>query len=240
MSQADAENRNAQFCNCTHIVDNCLIFGRVARTIRQHDAVRSHCLDFFCTGHSRQNGDFTSTGNQFIPDVPLVAKVEQCHPIFRVRVAVDTLLVACNRADGILNGVSTNLFQQSIFLCIDIFCGDCTVHDTVFPNLSGQATGINAVNADDVLFFQERIHIAFHPEIGWGIAPFPYDIATDIGAVRLAVCFVHAVVSDQRKCLDDQLTVIARVGHGFLIGSHTRRKYDFSDCRSLDTKMNAL
>ena len=84
-------------------------------------------------------------------------------------------------------------------------CCDHTVHDAAFADDLCEGTCIDAAKADDASFFKKGVKITLRTEIGGRLTPFFYDITTGTDDLSLKIGGDHAVIADERKCLDDNL-----------------------------------
>ena len=211
------------------------VLARVARTVREHDPVIAPAENLLRADRVRVDGNGAAAAAELAGDVPLCAVVDERDAVFCLTLRGQGVrLAAADGGDRILYRVAEN---------VGIRCGRGgayrSVHNARLAYYLGHAAGVDAADAGNAAAAEKFVHRSLAAEVRRLLAPLAHNIATQRG-LALLVRGDHAVVSYHREGLQHYLPVIARVGHGFLIGSHTRRKYDFSDCRSLDTKMNAL
>ena len=131
------------------------------------------------------------------------------------------------------NGVGGDLGQQrGLLLRLGVgveLGGDRAVHNAALPQGAGQAAGVDALNADDAVLFQEGIQRFLTAEVGRGLARLAHNVAPGPNLRALDILTVHAVVADERIGLGDDLAVVAGVGQGFLKADHTGCKDDLTD-----------
>ena len=142
-------------------------------------------------------------------------------------------LAAGDGLDGVDDRVGGNLRQQRrLLLRLGIgveLSRDGTVHDAALAQGAGQAAGVDALNADDAVLFQEGIQRFLTAEVGGLFACLAHDIALGPDLAALDILAVHAVVADQGVGLGDDLAVVAGVGQRFLKADHTGGENDLTD-----------
>ena len=111
------------------------------------------------------------------------------------------------------------------------------VHDTLFPDQTGQCTGVYTADSRDSLFLQKGVQSALTAEVRRGITEFPHHIALRM-AGALKIFRDEAVVADHGEGLQDDLPGIAGVGQRLEISGHAGGKHQLS--HSLDTGIDPL
>ena len=112
---------------------------------------------------------------------------------------------------------------------------DGTVHHTALPDDAGQVAGVDALDADGIVFLQKAVQRLLTAPVGGGGAGLTHNVALGPDAVRLHIVLVHAVVADEGIGLGDDLAVVAGVGQGLFKAHHTGGKDNFAHGNALST-----
>ena len=135
---------------------------------------------------------------------------------------------------GVGNGVSADLFQQLIRLGFVGRVGgiksgqDGTVHDAALSDDAGEVAGVDALDADGIVFLQKAVQRLLTAPVGRGLAGLADDITLGPDLIRLHVVLIHAVVADEGVGLGDDLAVVAGVGQRLLKAHHAGGKDDLA------------
>ena len=150
-------------------------------------------------------------------------------------------LCAGDVLDRVGDGVGTDLGQQGVGLFLVGGVGgveggqDGTVHDAALPDDAGEVAGVDALDADSVVLFQEAVQRFLTAPVGGRLAGFAHDVALCPDLVGLHVVLVHAVVADEGVGLGDDLTVVAGVGQGLLKAHHAGGEHHLAHGHALGT-----
>lgn len=101
----------------------------------------------------------------------------------------------------------------------------------IVPGLAQDArdgAGIDAGNAGDVVFFQERVERLRAAEVRGCGARFTHDIAAH-AAFALKIGRDDAVVADERKGLQHDLAAVAGVGECLDVAVHAGREHQLTE-----------
>ena len=163
VAQADAKGGDAGGEHFADVGDDLHILGRVAGAVGEHQAVRVQLGQLGGGGGARQHGHAAAALLQAAHDIIFAAQVQQGHmqrgitPLPCLGGFVSLGLPASNGLNRVDHRVGGDLRQQGGFLLrfgIGVeLGGDSTVHNAAFPQGAGQAAGIDALNADDAVFF---------------------------------------------------------------------------------------
>ena len=152
------------------------------------------------------------------------------------------------RSNCIYNCVGTDFFQQGslfAFIIQGLECGFCfvafarnnhPVHNAGFAQNLCEFSCINVVKTNYILRFEVRIDVAAAAEVRRSFAPFTDNVAAKIAFCTFVIFCNIAVVSNQRKSLSYNLTVIAWICKCFKIAVHTGSKNCFSDNTAFSSK----
>ena len=239
VAEADAEGRDAGGEHFADVRDDLDVLGRVAGAVGEHEAVGIERGQLGSGRRAGQHGHAAAALLQAAHNVVLAAQVEQRHVQRRVtpctgsRRLIGHGLAAGDVLDSVDNGVGGDLGQQrGLLLRFGVgveLGGDRAVHNAALPQGAGQAAGVDALNADDAVLFQEGIQRFLTAEVGRGLARLAHNVAPGPNLRALDILTVHAVVADERIGLGDDLAVVAGVGQGFLKADHTGCKDDLTD-----------
>ena len=233
MAQADAESGDVQRKDLLQVLDDLHRLGGVAGAVGEHDAVRVQGSNFLSGGKGGHDRHLAAALDEAADDVPLAAVVHQ-HDVGLTLLVVDLGLCTGDALHGVGDGVSADLFQQLIRLG---FVGrvsgveggqDCTVHDAALPDDAGEVAGVDALDADGIVFLQKAVQRLLTAPVGRGLAGLADDIAPGPDLIRLHVVLVHAVVADEGVGLGDDLAVVAGVGQRLLKAHHAGGKDDLA------------
>ena len=229
VAQADAEGGHAQRKDPAQVLNGFHRLGGVAGAVGQHDAVRVQGGHLFGGGEGGHHRHLAAAAGQAADDVPLAAVVHQ-DDVGRAGGVVHLGLLAGDGGHRAGDGVGFYLRQQGLGA---LFVGgvggvefgqDGAVHDAALPDDPGQVPGVDALDADDVVFLQKAVQRLLRAPVGRGLAGFPDDVAPGPYLARLHIPVVHAVVADQGVSLGDDLAVVAGVGQGLLKAHHAGSK----------------
>ena len=108
---------------------------------------------------------------------------------------------------------------------------DNAFHDPLAADSPGNGTGIDAVEAGDVVCHNKGRQLTFILPVARFFAEFADDEAGSIRAVSLFDFMEQTVIADNRIGQGNDLTGIGRVRKGFLIACHACIEDNFADGR---------
>ena len=250
VAQADAESWDAGIQHIADIGDDLHVFCRVTGAVGKHQAIRRKGFELCQGGRSRQHRYTAAALTQAAHNVLFAAKVQQgnVQRFFALRhTGSGGKALRLGAGHGIHragHGISlddghqgSQLFRLGFGVKLG---GNGTVHNAAFAQDAGQAAGINALNADNAVFFQESIQRFLAAEVGRGRACFAHDVTLCPDLAALFVFAVHAVVADQRVGLGNDLAIVAGVGQRFFKPDHTGGKHNFAHGSALAAQAFAL
>ena len=147
---------------------------------------------------------------------------------------VDFGLFAGHALDGVGHRIGADGLQELVRLSLVGGVGgvkggqDGTVHDAAFPDDAGQVAGVDALDADGIVFLQEAVQRFLTAPVGGGGTGFAHDVALGPDPVGLHIVLVHAIVADEGVGLGDDLAIVAGVRQGLFKAHHAGGKDDFA------------
>ena len=238
VAQADAEGGDAQRKDLLQVLNDLHRLGGVAGAVGQHDAVRVQGSHFLSGGKGGHHRYLAAALDQAAHDIALAAVVHQ-HDVGLALLVKDLGLLAGHALDGIRHGIGADGLQQLLRLgLVGRVSGvkggqDGTVHHAALPDDAGQVAGVDALDADGIVFLQKAVQRLLTAPVGGGGAGLAHNVALGPDAVRLHIVLVHTVVADEGIGLGDDLAVVAGVGQGLFKAHHTGGKDDFAHGNAL-------
>ena len=228
MSEADAEDRDVGFEQTFQVLNDFDVFRRVAGSVGQHDAVKLAC-DLLRRGERWDGDDLAAALLQLTLDIVLDAVVIQRDAVFHFTLSrVDAAFVAGDRFDRVLDEICLHLLD-GLFVRLTAFGINDAVHNARVPELAGKPAGVDARQADDLLFLEVFVQRQLAAPVGREFRDLAHDKAGYPALAGLVILEVNAVVADQRVGHGDDLAVVGGVGQDLLIAGHAGVENDLAD-----------
>ena len=237
MAEADAEYRDIGFQEGLDGSDGIIARRRVARAVREEDAVRVHLQNIFRRRLCRDDRQAAATVNQHTQDVALGAKIVGHHVErqlafrFRFRQVAFQRPATLRPAVGFRRGhffrqvhtVQTRegfrFFQRQRRIKV-IPCDDTTVLCALLAQQTRQLTGIDIGNRHNVVALQVRREVFGVAEVAGNQRQVANDQALRMYLRGFFVSRIGADIADMRISKSNDLARIGRISEDFLITGH--------------------
>ena len=211
VAETDAEDRlfAEQLFDFRDAVD---VLARVARAVREHDAVRVRGEDGLGGSVVGEDRHLAAPAGQLADDVALRAVIEKGDGM---------LLLALRRNDvgtfrARLGDDAPDLVgSELIWHALGLHWRDLCVHDARLADDLGDLARIDSADTDDALRLEEFVHRLLAAEVRRVVTPVADDDAARVALPALVVVVNDAVVAHFGEGVHDDLARIARVGERF-------------------------
>ena len=238
MSQAYAECGYLRRDKVMEGLDSLSVVGRVAGAVGKHYSIRAQRLYLVRCGIPWHDCYVAAALDELPADIELVAVVHQHHVVFCVLSGVIFLCLDTDFRNHLSDIIRAYLRKERF--PVEIAVDYRAVHYAALADYLREVTGVDVVNADDVVLLQVAVKVALAAEVRRILAVLSYDVAADNAPVGLGVGGIHAVVAYQRECLGHDLPAVAGVGESFLIAHHSGGEHYLSDYRTVGAERPAL
>ena len=240
VAEADREDRGLGSVKLLDLFDDRHILLRVARTIRNHDAVRILAEDRLCAGIRRIHRDITAVPLQGADDVSLRTDVEERDALrlavtgvagaIRILRLCDIDLLRAGLLYDALDLVGLDALKECrhLFLMITVG-GDHTVHGSFVTETLGQRSRIDACDARNLVLLQEILDGVLGAEIRRHARKLTHDEGIRPWLRGLHIFIADTVVTDQWIGHHDRLSCVGRVRQHFEVAGHRGVEYDLRD-----------
>ena len=223
MAEADAEHRDAAE-KLGDLRDLVNIVRRVAGAVGEHDAVIPGGEDVLRPDRAGQHRHGTAALAELACDVALGAVVDERHAVQHVAIRPEGVGF---RRRHLRHGVCDAVGAQGREI-VRHGVADGGVHRARLAQDARDGAGIDAGNAGDVVFFQERVERLRAAEVRGCGARFTHDIAAH-AAFALKIGRDDAVVADERKGLQHDLAAVARVRERLDVAVHAGGEHQLTE-----------
>ena len=223
VAEADAEHRDAAE-ELGDLRDLVNIVRRVAGAVGEHDAVIPGGEDVLRRDRAGQHRHGAAALTELARDVALRAVVDERHAVQHVALRPEGVGF---RRRHLRHGVRDAVGAQRREI-LRHGVADGGVHRARLAQDARDGAGIDAGNAGDVVFFQERVERLRAAEVRGCGARFTHDIAAHT-AFALKIGRDDAVVADEREGLQHDLAAVAGVGERLDVAVHAGGEHQLTE-----------
>lgn len=236
--------------------------GGIARAVTDKDGVGFVAEDLFGGGLGRDNGNVHLLLGEAGEDVAFNAQVVGHNLVALAGVVGDMFVADCEGFFEIVEFLRNFVFvglrygdvvdevctvdagdgRSGGYEFINVFgcCRDDGPHGAFVSQMKDESTGIDTLNAGDVMLLHIICKVDLTAPVAGGRAEFLDHKGGNLGTGGFVVQFVNAVVPDLGVGHDDHLAQVRGVGKNFLITGHAGIKNDFGGHLSGGSKRTSV
>ena len=228
MSETDGEDGQVGLIELLHLGDDLHIIGGVAGTVGQHHAVIASGEHLGGRGVGGQDGHVAAARIQAEGHVALLAEIHRGDLVLGVLHREMLRLSGGHALHRAADAVGLQLLLHLIHIKM-LRTGDHAVHAALVAEDLGQRTGVDALNAGDVVLFQIIVQRALAAEIAALLGELAHNKGLRPGTGGLIVLVVHTVIADEGIRHHNALPRIGRIGQDLLITHHRSVEHHLAD-----------